>query len=535
VTPTRRELLLVLPFFIGMAVLFTWPLATRLTSHVPGTADGVNAMVGLYVLTWGIHALANHPFQFFHANVFYPNAESLAFGDHLFGVAASMAPLQWTLANPTLTYNAAVLLSFAVAGLGAYLLARHMTGSVRAGLLAGILFGFSMFRFHHLGQLSVLALHGLPWIFLIGHMYLETRRGRMIYLGAFFALWQITSSALSLGLLGVSALLAFVFALIRQSRRHKVLFWKHRIHFLAATAGLLLAAHPFMKPYLNHELEHLSSRPSQSAEISPAGSVDVASLDPVSLFDSLFKEKSQDNDSVAPGLVALALIGFLALRLLFGERLDRHRVMFYAILAAAGTLLSVGLHFKFGGLVGMCCAVLAAMGYKSLEAWSARFVPYGAALVSILLPVAAVEHYAGPPRLFESMPREGPPPVYLWLSKTEPEAAVIELPTPPVDSTATFSMARRQFFSVYHWHPVVGGVAKWVPPSTRDFLLRMQEFPDSKSMAQIRALHVDYIVIHLDEYPDEERRALVDRLRKTKGLSPEQTFGSSIVYRVEES
>lgn len=528
-TRTKRELSLILPFYAGLTLLFTWPLATRLFSHVPVTGNGVDALSGLYALTWGIHALANAPFDYFQSNVFYPHAESLAFGDHLFGMAATLAPLQWTLANPTLTYNVGVLLSFVIAAAGAYLLARQITGSVRPGLLAGLLYGFSATRFAELGRLDALALHGLPWIFLLGHLYLESKRRRLIYLGAFFTLVQGVSSTRSLSLLAVSAALAFSYSLYRQRRRHRFLFWRHRVHFLTAFAIFLLGLAPFVKPYLTHHFDEGG----WGAPVSTAEAVAVAPEEAVHKASTMsFPVESALEDVRSPGFVALLLIVLLVVAVLRRDSGDDHRVYFYSALGAFALLLGTLLPIQVGALVSLCAAVLAAISCRFLER-TVGAMPAGNALVSGLIVLAAVELHPRPVSLHESVPRQGPPEVYLWLAGTEPEAIVIELPSIPDEESGTIELARRQYYSVYHWRSTVDGVTDRVPSRTRAIRERLRRFPDERSIAQIRALHVDYAVVHWNEYPAEERRRVRAELSGRSELVLEKEFGETSAYRVE--
>ena len=245
---TRREFLLVSFFFGLLAIVDTWPLARHLTTHVIGRPDGVDAWTGLWALTWGIHSLANNPLHYFDANIFFPHAQSLAFDDHLFGTAMLLAPLQWLVANPTLSYNTAVLLSFVVAGTGAYFLVRQITTSSAAGLAAGLIFAFSPWRFLHVGQLGVLALGGLPWAFLVGHLYLESGKRRLIYLSVFFAWFVAASSTVGAGYLLVAPIpLAIVLFLPRFAKARERI-WRHRGHLVLALGLFVVLMTPLVAP-----------------------------------------------------------------------------------------------------------------------------------------------------------------------------------------------------------------------------------------------------------------------------------------------
>ena len=523
-TGTRRELALIVPFYSALAVLFTWPLVSRIMSHVAVTGDVIRAFSGLYSITWGIHALANQPLHFFQCNVLYPHANALAFGDPLFGMAVVLAPIQWIFLNPTLTYNVAVLVSFVVAATGAYLLARLITGSFRAGLLAGLLYGFSPWRFSEIDHLDGLALMGLPWVFLIGHLYLEMRTRRLIYLGAFFAVVQCATSLPSVILLAGSTVVAFGYSLYRQTRRHRVFFWQHRGHFAVAALAFLVGVSFFMKPWLDHALNDggwitpVAARPEQAGnQVSQMGFLPVIST--IRPFHS-------------PGFGALFLVALLGLGALRPRDEDDHRVYFYGFLGAAALVMQFFSPWDLGALLSLSATMLAAISYNRLEVLL-RPSRSGNILVTVILAVIAVELHPYSVRTAESIPRQGPPAENFWLRDTDPESVVLEVPAGPASATTTETLARRQLYSIFHWRRKVDGALEHVPARTVSIRSRIQNFPDDASIAQIHAIHVDYVVVHLDEYAAEEQERVIEALTRRDELRLEATFGDARVYRVE--
>ena len=46
-----------------------------------------------WIMWWDYHQTFAHPFQLFHANIFYPYPYSLAFSEHTYGIAVLFFPL----------------------------------------------------------------------------------------------------------------------------------------------------------------------------------------------------------------------------------------------------------------------------------------------------------------------------------------------------------------------------------------------------------------------------------------------------------
>jgi hypothetical protein len=78
----------------------------------------------------------------------------LAYSENIYGIAVLLFPFRAAGVSPIAAHNIAILLGFAFSGFGAYLLARLITGSGPAGLVAGIFYAFVPFRFTHLSHVQ---------------------------------------------------------------------------------------------------------------------------------------------------------------------------------------------------------------------------------------------------------------------------------------------------------------------------------------------------------------------------------------------
>src|SRR4029077_2773336 len=104
-----------------------------------GMTDRPDGRLNAWILAWDVHALTHDPQGLFDAPAFHPLPDSLAFSENLILLAVLGAPFQW-LGGPVLAYNAALLLSLLVSGLGVGALVRRVTGDSLAAFAAGALF-----------------------------------------------------------------------------------------------------------------------------------------------------------------------------------------------------------------------------------------------------------------------------------------------------------------------------------------------------------------------------------------------------------
>ena len=151
--------------YLIVTLAFTWPLALNFTRAIPG--DGFDGWQNYWNLWWmKVALLEKHTWPFFTDLLYHPTGVGLLFH--------TLNPFNGLLSLPVqvafglfAAYNAVVLFSFTLAGLGAYLLARQMLGpqsSRLAAFAAGAIFTFAPVHIAHLlGHMQVISLEWLPF------------------------------------------------------------------------------------------------------------------------------------------------------------------------------------------------------------------------------------------------------------------------------------------------------------------------------------------------------------------------------------
>jgi hypothetical protein len=145
----------------------TWPLALGIGRDVPG--DLGDSLLNMWILGWGLQqvprlltgAIGWH--DYWNANIFHPDPLALALSEHLFGQTLQMLPVYAVTGNVILCYNLLFIASFALSGLGTYLLVRDLTGDRRAAFLAGLVYGFLPYRIASVPHLQVMSSQWMPF------------------------------------------------------------------------------------------------------------------------------------------------------------------------------------------------------------------------------------------------------------------------------------------------------------------------------------------------------------------------------------
>lgn len=148
-----------IPWDLGDSLLNAWILAwdaERLLRFVGGDVDAIR--------------------NFWNANIFYPEPLTLAYSEHLFAQALQILPVYALTGNIILSYNLLFLSTFVLSGLGMYLFVREITGSARAGLVAGLIYAFAPYRVPQFSHLQVISSQWMPFVLYGLRRYFETRR-----------------------------------------------------------------------------------------------------------------------------------------------------------------------------------------------------------------------------------------------------------------------------------------------------------------------------------------------------------------------
>ena len=207
--------LLSLVGYAGAAVLFTWPLASRLSSHVLGPPSGDTGLYMWNLWSFG-HELSQGHHPFFTTAIFSLSPPvDLALHNYT-AVAGAVATLLLRWLNVTSVYNLLTLASLVVNGFLGYLLVRRITSRDGVAWLAGLLFGFSPFVIARTaGHLSLVTVAPLAAFWLSLDRLRETGRSRWaLALGASLA-WALYSDPYYLvycAMLGAAMLAPFSIA-----------------------------------------------------------------------------------------------------------------------------------------------------------------------------------------------------------------------------------------------------------------------------------------------------------------------------------
>jgi hypothetical protein len=532
------EPLAVAALFVLLTVAATWPQAWHLGSRATPHQD---VFFNMWRLQWFAHALAASPTHLFDANIFYPQPLTLAYSDAMPLEGMVAAPMVWTGVSPVLVHNVMLLGAICGSGLAMFALARYLTGSRGAAVLAGIVFAFAPYRFEHMMHMELQWAMWSPLAFLALHRTLDTGKWKYgIATGACVALQMLSSIYYGIflaTLIGLGALLFIV-------RDRKVSLSRAALSLAAGALLAVTVSAVYAVPYLRvhdrvgdrpgDEVTAFSARPS-SYLTAPSSNW---------LYGRTAGPRNGPERRLFPGTipVVLAILGLLL-------RTPSWRALVYLVLLAAAFETSLGVggytysflyehvqvyrglraSARLGIFVLMFLAILAAFGYATLA--EGRRVVIRAALVGALA-LGLLAEYRTIATLV-SYPNAAPP-IYRLLAHL-PRGVVAEFPVPS-PSTLPGNEANYAYMSTFHWFPLVNGYSGIYPPSYLARLERLRNFPDPRSIVQLRQDKVDYVIVHKSASTDTAFSTLREHITTNGSLVELGAFddadGPAVLYRI---
>jgi hypothetical protein len=500
-------------FFIALTLANTWPLAAQLDTSIGQHGD---AFFSVWRLAWVAHQLKADPLHVFDANIFYPERRTLAYSDAMLLPAVALAPFHWAGVQPLVVYNVFLLSAFALNALAAYWLVVRLVGSQIAGVLAGVIFAFSPYRFDHFDHLEMQLSFWIPLAVLAWHRAVERPTPRACLAVAGWTTAQVLSC------IYYAVFLLTWFAVL-------TIVWFVRTPLRGLRVGALMLLVPtvvfalYSIPYLGNR-ERLGDRPTGQIAGYSARPRDFVSAPYPNRLYGWSARYSGPERHLFPGVAALILLVLggwppldrrrivhltglcVALVLVFGSNAYVYNLLYKWVLPYRGLRVPA----RATVLVLLGTSVLAGYGVRRLATWMRPRV--AGAIAGAAVCVASIEYLSKP--LLRPVDRISP---WYGVLRTVPDAVVFEWPVTVPWRLGIMVDVNYMYRSTIHWRPLLNGYSGFYPASYFRLLMRMRSFPDSRSIQYLQQQGATIVVVHeLPGAPNVYGRAMERLVRDPK-------------------
>ena len=416
------------------------------------------------------------------------------------------APLLWLGASPVLVYNLLIIAGLALSGWGMYLLMARWTGSVAAGVIAGLLYAFNahvLTRFVHLQAQHVeffpLMLYALDRVITDPSTSLGSRSWRhAVMLATAFVLQALCSNYL---------LVFMTYALlVSVAVRWKELSRPTWILLCAAGVLSIVAMFPFLWPYHQVDQAHGLARDVSVVTQYNAGWRDYLVTGGRLHFAWWSHLLYEGRTALFPGVTAIVLaaialdrprsrdprarmalaIGVLGVALSLGTSLPGYAVLHQTLPLVSG-LRNVA---RWGWLALAAFAILAGFGVAALE----KLAPRRRWLALALGALVTIESIRTPVG-FTSF--DGIPPFYDRLAGDR-SLILAEFPFysgASVSLNGPYVLANTRYF-----RPLLNGYSSFHPESFEARGRALNSFPSQAALAELKAAKVTHVTVHANQF-----------------------------------
>ena len=520
-------------FFFVLSCIITFPLLFHLSSLTTGRGD---ELLIAWIHTWGFHALITNPLHVFSANIFYPFLYSFAYSDmHLTSMLFGSIPYL-LLGEPIVFNNVSLLLSLTLLGWSIALVIYVITKDYLPAFFAGVLISLSPAVLDKAIHLQVLFIFFLPLGILSLYLFLTKRKQVFLFLALVCFVLQSLNSFMAGYFIVLSYACMTGVALFTKQVSVRFLFNKKHVLFFCIS---LLFLAPIIYPYIMVSKEYQYKRDIRDSihfSLSPEDYFypnSATRLEP--FLHSLQKvDKTKTNGEYKVGYLGGVFTLLVIMCVIYLLR-EKHRSFLFVSLfltGLSGFLLSLGpflhlgratIHYPFPIPLPYLLFYYLAPGFNGFRS-SARFemlfivasaLCIGLLLHKLLTHVSfkgrvgtygvllglVIWEFTSPFTFIQAPQVTSPPVEYQWLKKLPQEKVLIHFPIYTWNMPSSEIEFSRVYYSTISFHPQVNGTSGYSPSEWEEMASELLgNFPNNETFSTLKSLHVEYLIIHPDEY-----------------------------------
>ncbi len=537
------NILLPIIIFLSITGIFNHTIITGFNSQIEENDGRLLA----WTLSWDDHMILTDPVHIFQANIYYPNANTLTYSEHVIGISLIALPAYiLSNGNPIIGFNFVMLLSYFLNAYFTYLLVKYFTKRRAAGIIAGIVYGFCSYKVLNFGHLQDMVIFYMPLLLLFLYQYLNSRKIKYLVGIGLCLLFQSLSSWYHM--VFVFLMLGIFLAVFLYLKR---LTKKDIIRFGVMVIPVLIVILPFALPYFafnkeNQSAYKLNDLKTYSADFggyllpSPNTFIGSKVLPKLNITKTSWSENFNFIGYIA---LVLSLISVISVRRTskygFNVSFDKSKFIFVAcalvfFIFSLGPFLRINdvtsriplpyylvyqlltpIRFiravaRFSTVVFLMISILAGYGYLKLESKlkkkSLSLVLLGLVSVFIMLEYYPFNDY----RTYADV--SVTPEVFKEVKENSDVKAIAVL---PID-VGPFVTTGYIYWAGYHLKPIVNGYSGYEPPTYSYYRSLLTQFPDSISLAKMKSIGVTHIVT-TPEFKDNLSTTYLDLVKDTEG------------------
>jgi len=555
---------------IGLGLLFMVIAAILIRMPIQSIGQKMANHIDCYLISWiwswDIHALSTNPLQLFQANIFTPFTNTLAFSETMLGTALIAWPiLILSNDNMNLTYNIVILLTFAISGIGMYLLMLYLTKNKLAALISALIYSFAPFKLiHSVGHLHLTGMW-LPFVYLYLHKFIRKQTWKnLIILFTFTILTFLTGFHYFIYLPIVFLVFISSAWLLKKIKLSK----KNIIKLIIFIITLVILISPIIIPYLKAKTEYNQIRTIELIEACSPDLIDY--LIPPILYHKLYSCRANNEINVSFGIIVTTLLILSIIYLLKTEtkKLNRHlklNAFIYATTGLIAFMISFGFYIQltsndnigilgiynlfyhlipgFSGIratgrysIFLLISICFFIGY-AINIWDKNNKNIFKKIITIFIIITLMLiEFSSVPAVTFSYNLTSKPQFKLnqWMKNQPDDNIFIELPIGvDMDSTINYDIFN-VYNSRYHFKKIINGYSGYYPPGYLNLVKKLKTFEPENDLNLIKKFKADYIIFHFDKYTEDNKNYTINQANCSQELQFIKNFDYIYIYKIND-
>jgi len=561
--------------FSLLAISITYPLIFHLADLVTGYGD---ELVIASIQNWVIHALMTNPLQLFNANILYPYSNTGALSDIFLPSSILAIPILKLVGQPIATFNFTFISSLALLGFSLYLLSYYLRKDYLASLLCGVIVIFSPAVLDKKIHLQILSLGWIPLSIVFFLIFMKSKQTRYFLLSCFFFVCQTANSFLPGYFLLVFYSIYVIFQWFYDKKSLAIFFVKKNVAIILITFGLIV---PLAIPYfqMSHQFHAVRDiRETIHFALQPEDLLygnDQTNLQPVlkGLSNRNHYPKNAEIKTGYLGAIFTLLTIFTTIFTLINIQKTSKLFKVWTTTAVFGLLMSFGpflhisrltIHKPFPiPLPYLAFYYLAPgfQGFRNSARWEMLFILSMAIAISLVLNQLLLGqktwkklalygvlflgiflefHF---PIYYSFIPQQKDfPKIYHWLNLTAKSSSFIFMPIYNWNSPNSGDEILREYYMTETFRPMVNGYSGYSPIPWQQFITDMNNFPNDKTIQEIKQKNVTTIIVEKDKYDRDKKidnkllsgEEVLDELQANPSITFVAQIGTDYIFNFKK-
>lgn len=527
----------VIILYLIITIAITYPLIIKANSYlfkgfVPSSYDikqfkwepvwnnvHPDVLGWVYVYAWNAHILTTNPGDYFNANIYYPNKNTLAYNSFSLTNGLIAMPINLIFHNPVLAYNFLILFSYVMSAFAMYLLTNYFLKNGTIAFISGLMFICTWFNYVRIQDVIIISSEWIPLSLLYLFKFFNDRKPKYIFMVLLFYLLQALTEWYSAIFLAYTLGLCILLNVI--SKGMEAINKKNLFLFITIFILAFAILYPFAAPYFENKSQFLDFKRTKDDALWKAFYLDdyLIPKDKIRYIQYAFflfllfiplklKTLKTDIRQIKTAKYFFIILTFLSFIISLGPKLKAFSKVWniplpYSFLfdyAPGFEITRDPRRFEILFILSISFLTSLALHLliEKIKNTNLKKSIMAIFIIASLMSYTSITNFNSMFQYVPTTDKNKIHEIYKWLASLDKNISIYQAAytsngfEKPGNS---FREAVFSYYSVFHWKKTVNGLTWWIPPSYQKLTYMKEQLPSKVFLDELRRIKTDYIII----------------------------------------